>query len=149
MSDAAQIFRLDVTSLEQRDVPSVFTESFEQVSPPSIPTNWNSWSGNAAGGYLTTRLTAGTGITVNSVLAGPTRSEGVEQFVEAMAKANQSDSRTVEKDFFKNVRPTSLLKRFATPDEVAAMVAFVASPLSSATNGAALRVEGGLLRSIV
>jgi hypothetical protein len=93
--------------------------------------------------------TAGTGITVNSVLAGPTRSEGVEQFVESMAKQNKTDAGTVEKEFFKTVRPSSLLKRFATPEEVAAMVAFVASPLSSATNGAALRADGGVVRSIV
>lgn len=93
--------------------------------------------------------TAGTGVTVNAVLPGPTRSEGVEEFVEAMAKANQTDVASVETEFFKSVRPSSLLKRFATPEEVAAMVAFVASPLSAATNGAALRVDGGVVRSIV
>lgn len=93
--------------------------------------------------------TAGTGVTVNAVLPGPTRSEGVEQFVEAMAKANQTDVAGVETEFFKSVRPSSLLKRFATPEEVAAMVTFVASPLSAATNGAALRVDGGVVRSII
>jgi NAD(P)-dependent dehydrogenase (short-subunit alcohol dehydrogenase family) len=93
--------------------------------------------------------TAGTGVTVNSVLPGPTRSEGVEQFMESMAKAEGKDVAQAEKEFFKTVRPSSLLKRFATPDEVAALVAFVASPLSSATNGAALRVDGGVVRSIV
>ena len=93
--------------------------------------------------------TAGTGVTVNAVLPGPTRSEGVEEFVEAMAKANQTDVASVETEFFKSVRPSSLLKRFATPEEVAAMVTFVASPLSAATNGAALRVDGGVVRSIV
>lgn len=93
--------------------------------------------------------TAGTGITVNSVLAGPTRSEGVEQFVESMAKAKQSNASAVEKEFFKTVRPSSLLQRFATTDEVAQMVTFIASPLSSATNGAALRADGGVVRSIV
>jgi len=91
--------------------------------------------------------TAGTGVTVNSVLPGPTRSEGVEQFVEEMARARHSDAATVEKEFFSNVRPSSLLKRFATTQEVAAMVTYVASPLSSATNGAALRVDGGVVRS--
>jgi NAD(P)-dependent dehydrogenase (short-subunit alcohol dehydrogenase family) len=93
--------------------------------------------------------TAGTGVTVNSVLPGPTRSEGVEQFMESMAKAEGKDVAQAEKEFFKTVRPSSLLKRFATPDEVASLVAFVASPLSSATNGAALRVDGGVVRSIV
>jgi len=91
--------------------------------------------------------TAGTGVTVNAVLPGPTRSEGVEQFVEDMARTNKTDAASVEKEFFKSVRPSSLLKRFATPEEVAAMVTYVASPLSSATNGAALRVDGGVVRS--
>jgi NAD(P)-dependent dehydrogenase (short-subunit alcohol dehydrogenase family) len=91
--------------------------------------------------------TAGTGVTVNAVLPGPTKSEGVEQFVEDMARAKKTDAASVEKEFFKSVRPSSLLKRFATPEEVAAMVTFVASPLSSATNGAALRVDGGVVRS--
>jgi NAD(P)-dependent dehydrogenase (short-subunit alcohol dehydrogenase family) len=90
--------------------------------------------------------TVGTGVTVNAVLPGPTRSEGVEDFVEALARSNHTDAATVEKEFFKNVRPSSLLKRFATPGEVAALVTFVASPLSSATNGAALRVDGGVVR---
>ena len=93
--------------------------------------------------------TAGTGVTVNSVLAGPTRSEGVEQFVGALAKSKQVSEAAVEKEFFNSVRPSSLLKRFATSDEVAAMVTFVASQLSSATNGAALRADGGVVRSIV
>ncbi len=93
--------------------------------------------------------TTGTGVTVNSVLAGPTRSEGVEKFIADMAKSKNATPADVEKEFFRAVRPTSLLQRFATTDEVAAMVAFVASPLSSATNGAALRVEGGVVRSIL
>jgi NAD(P)-dependent dehydrogenase (short-subunit alcohol dehydrogenase family) len=93
--------------------------------------------------------TAGTGVTVNSVLAGPTRSEGVEEFIHDLAKAKHATPAAVEKEFFTTARPTSLLKRFATPDEVAALVAFVASPLSSATNGAALRADGGVVRSIL
>jgi NAD(P)-dependent dehydrogenase (short-subunit alcohol dehydrogenase family) len=93
--------------------------------------------------------TSGTGVTVNSILAGPTRSEGVEQFIADVAKTKGIATAQVEKDFFRSVRPSSLLQRFATIEEVAALVAFVSSPLSSATNGAALRVEGGLLRSIL
>jgi NAD(P)-dependent dehydrogenase (short-subunit alcohol dehydrogenase family) len=85
---------------------------------------------------------------VNSILAGPTRSEGVEKFIADMAKAKDVTPDEIEKDFFCTARPGSLLQRFATTDEVAAMVTFVASPLSSATNGAALRVEGGIVRSI-
>ncbi len=93
--------------------------------------------------------TAGTSVTVNSVLPGPTRSEGVEEFVEQMAKSRHVEPTVVEKEFFETVQPSSLLKRFAITDEVAALVAFVASPLSSATNGAALRMDGGVVRSIL
>jgi len=92
--------------------------------------------------------TAGTGVTVNSVLPGPTRSEGVEQFVKDLAKHRGTDEAAVEADFFRTARPSSLLKRFATPEEVAAMVVYVCSPRASATNGAALRVDGGVVRSI-
>jgi NAD(P)-dependent dehydrogenase (short-subunit alcohol dehydrogenase family) len=91
--------------------------------------------------------TAGTGITVNSVLPGPTRSRGVGDFVADWAAKTGKSAQTVEDEFFKTARPTSLIKRFATPDEIAAMVAFVASPLSAATNGAALRVDGGVVKS--
>ena len=90
---------------------------------------------------------AGTGITVNCVLPGPTRSRGVGDFVEALAKSEGKSFADYEKEFFTNVRPTSLLKRFAMPDEVASMVAYVASPLASATTGAALRVDGGVVKS--
>src|SRR5881396_3953085 len=93
--------------------------------------------------------TSGTGVTINSILAGPTRSEGVEQFIADVARTKGITPDEIEKDFFSSVRPSSLLQRFATIEEVAALVAFVASPLSSATNGAALRVEGGVLRSIL
>jgi NAD(P)-dependent dehydrogenase (short-subunit alcohol dehydrogenase family) len=91
--------------------------------------------------------TVGTGITVNTVLPGPTRSRGVGDFVADMAKASGKSAQTVESEFFKTARPTSLLQRFSTPEEVAAMVTYVASPLSSATNGAALRVDGGTIKT--
>ena len=93
--------------------------------------------------------TAGTGVTVNSVLPGPTRSEGVEQFLEDLAKGQGTDAARVEAEFFRSARPSSLLKRFATPEEVAAMVVYVCSAGASATNGAALRVDGGVVRSIL
>jgi len=93
--------------------------------------------------------TAGTGVTVNSVLAGPTRSEGVERFLKDIAASRGITPVDVEKEFFKNVRPGSLLQRFASTEEVAAMVTYLASPVSSATNGAALRAEGGVVRSIL
>jgi NAD(P)-dependent dehydrogenase (short-subunit alcohol dehydrogenase family) len=91
---------------------------------------------------------AGTGVTVNSILAGPTASEGVGGFVEAMAKQQNKSKEEIEKSFFEQARPSSLLKRFATTDEVAAMVTYVAGELSSATNGAALRVDGGVVKAI-
>jgi NAD(P)-dependent dehydrogenase (short-subunit alcohol dehydrogenase family) len=91
--------------------------------------------------------TAGTGITVNTVLPGPTRSRGVGDFLTEMAAKSGQSAQTLEKDFFKTARPTSLLQRFATPEEVAAMVTYVASPVSSATNGAALRVDGGTIKT--
>jgi NAD(P)-dependent dehydrogenase (short-subunit alcohol dehydrogenase family) len=92
---------------------------------------------------------AGTGITVNSILPGPTRSRGVVDFVDSLAKAQGTSTAQVERDFFKNVRPTSLIKRFATPEEVASLVAYVASPLAAATTGAALRVDGGVIKSAI
>ncbi|WP_449417721.1 SDR family NAD(P)-dependent oxidoreductase [Phormidium nigroviride] len=93
--------------------------------------------------------TAGSQVTVNTVLPGPTRSEGVETFIEGLAKEQNISAEQVEKEFFTKTRPSSLIQRFASTSEVAALVAFVASPLASAINGAALRVEGGLVRSIV
>ena len=73
----------------------------------------------------------------------------MEQFVAELAKTQGTDKDTVEKEFFRTVRPSSLLKRFATPEEVAAMVVYVCSQAASATNGAALRVDGGVIRAIV
>jgi NAD(P)-dependent dehydrogenase (short-subunit alcohol dehydrogenase family) len=93
--------------------------------------------------------TTGTNVTVNSVLPGLTRSEGVEQFVQDLAKGQGTDAARVEAEFFRTARPSSLLRRFATPEEVAAMVVYVCSPRASATNGAALRVDGGVVRFIV
>jgi NAD(P)-dependent dehydrogenase (short-subunit alcohol dehydrogenase family) len=93
--------------------------------------------------------TAGTGVTVNSVLPGPTASEGVNEFVDQMAAASKQTKAELETEFFRNVRPSSLLRRFARPEEVAALVVFLCSPLSSATNGAALRADGGVVRSIL
>lgn len=92
-------------------------------------------------------LTKGTNVTVNSILPGPTRSEGVEGFLEDLAKQQNVSTSTVEKEFFKNARPTSLLQRFATVEEVANLAVYLSSSLSSATNGAALRVDGGVVKS--
>ena len=90
---------------------------------------------------------AGTGITVNSILPGPTKSRGVGDFVDTLAKAEGKSFAEFEAEFFQKVRPTSLIKRFASPQEIASLVAYIASPLASATTGAALRVDGGLIKS--
>lgn len=92
--------------------------------------------------------TAGTQVTVNSVLPGPTASEGVTTFIDALSAQRKVDRATFERQFFKTARPTSLLQRFEEPAEVGAVVAFVCSPLSSAINGAAVRVDGGVVRAL-
>jgi NAD(P)-dependent dehydrogenase (short-subunit alcohol dehydrogenase family) len=88
---------------------------------------------------------AGTGVTVNAVLPGPTHSDGVDEFVKQLSAGKPFAE--FEKEFFEKIRPSSLIKRFATTEEVANLVVYVCSPLSSATNGAALRVDGGVVRS--
>jgi len=93
-------------------------------------------------------MTAGTAVTVNSILPGPTKSEGVADFVAGLAAQQNKSAADVERDFFKHARPTSLLQRFETPDEIAALTAFIASPRASGVNGAALRVDGGVVRAI-
>ena len=90
---------------------------------------------------------AGTGITVNSVLAGPTASEGAMEFVSKLAREQNMTPAQFEKEFFKHMRPTSLVKRFLKPDEIGAVVAFVCSPDASAITGAALRAEGGVVKA--
>lgn len=92
---------------------------------------------------------AGTGVTVNSVLAGPTASEGVKDFVGKLAREQNLTPAQFEQEFFKKVRPTSLVKRFLKPDEIGAVVAFVCSPDASAITGAALRAEGGVVKTAI
>lgn len=94
-------------------------------------------------------LSAGSNVTVNSVLPGPTRSDGVEGFLEALAKQAGISADEMAKNFVQTHRPSSLIQRFATVEEVANMVVYVCSKEASATNGAALRVDGGVVRSIV
>jgi NAD(P)-dependent dehydrogenase (short-subunit alcohol dehydrogenase family) len=93
--------------------------------------------------------TVGTSVTVNAVLPGPTASEGVTTFVEELARTEGIDRAAFERQFFTSMRPSSLLKRFERPEEIAAVVAFVCSPLASAINGAALRADGGVVRSVI
>ena len=93
--------------------------------------------------------TAGTGVTVNSVLVRPTKSEGMDELLSFMARQIDVDAAAVEHDYFAHGFPSSLLKRFIEPDPLAHLVVYLSSPLSSATNGAALRVDGGVIRSIL
>jgi len=92
-------------------------------------------------------LTKGTAVTVNTVLPGPTFSEGAGGFIKDMAKKNGKTVEEMEKEFFKTARPTSILQRFIEPDEIASLVAYLASDLSIATNGAAVRADGGVVKS--
>merc|ERR1712000_324713 len=91
--------------------------------------------------------TSGTNVTVNSILVGPTYSDGVKRFVNQLAESKNISVSEVEDEFFKETRPTSIIKRFLQEEEVANMVLYLSSPASSGTNGAALRVDGGLLRN--
>ena len=94
-------------------------------------------------------LTKGTNVTVNSVLPGPTKSEGVGNFIVDLARNKNITPEQAETSFFETARPTSLIRRFASTDEIANLVTYLSSPLSSATNGAALRADGGLVKTIV
>jgi NAD(P)-dependent dehydrogenase (short-subunit alcohol dehydrogenase family) len=94
-------------------------------------------------------LTQGTNVTVNSILPGPTKSKGVGAFLEDLSRSSGKNINEVEEDFFKNMRPTSLLQRFASVEEIANTTVYFSSPLASATNGASIRVEGGLIRSVL
>lgn len=94
-------------------------------------------------------LTKGTGVTVNSILPGPTKSRGIAGFIEDMATAGNITPKEAEENFFKDIRPTSLIQRFSAVEEIADTIAYYVSPLASATNGAAIRVEGGTIKTII
>jgi NAD(P)-dependent dehydrogenase (short-subunit alcohol dehydrogenase family) len=94
------------------------------------------------------KLTQGTTVTVNSVLPGPTYSNGVQDMLDGMGENNTHDRKQMEENFFTQVRPSSLIQRFTEPEEIANLVAYVSSPLSSATNGASLKAEGGIVDMI-
>jgi NAD(P)-dependent dehydrogenase (short-subunit alcohol dehydrogenase family) len=146
-----RLVRLYLASMRRRDwgrVIFISSESAIQIPIEMIHYGMTKTAQLAVARGLAEAV-AGTGITVNSILAGPTRSRGVVDFVDALAKTQGVSPAQVERDFFKNVRPTSLIKRFATPEEVASLVAYVASPLAAATTGAALRVDGGVIKSVI
>lgn len=92
--------------------------------------------------------TRGTGVTVNSVMPGPTRSEGIVDFIQSVVENKDAPEAEREAEFFRKLRPLSLIQRLIEADEIGAMVAYLASPLAAATNGAALRAEGGIVPTI-
>ena len=146
-----RLARLYLASMRKKNwgrIIFISSESGVQIPPEMIHYGVTKTAQLAVSRGLAESL-AGTGITVNCVLPGPTRSRGVEDFVDALAKREGKTFQQFETEFFQKVRPTSLIKRFAKPEEVAAMVAYVASPRSSATTGAALRVDGGVVKSAV
>jgi NAD(P)-dependent dehydrogenase (short-subunit alcohol dehydrogenase family) len=125
----------------------VSSESALQVPPEMIHYGLTKTAQLAVSRGLA-ELTRGTAVTVNAVLPGPTRSEGVNDFVQSLAKDRGVSNDEMERLFFTEARPTSLLQRFLTVEEIANLIVYVASPLASGTNGAALRVDGGVARSV-
>jgi NAD(P)-dependent dehydrogenase (short-subunit alcohol dehydrogenase family) len=144
-----RLARLFLPAMQRRDwgrIIFISSESGVQIPAEMIHYGTTKTAQLAVSRGLAEAL-AGTGITVNCVLPGPTRSRGVGEFVETLARTEGKSFEQFEQEFFAKVRPTSLIKRFATPEEVANLVAYVASPLASATTGAALRVDGGVVKS--
>ncbi len=143
--------RAYLPSMKQRNQGRiVFISSESGICPPAEMVHYGMTKSaqlSVARGLAET--CAGTAVTVNSVLPGPTLTEGAKTFFDTLAAQQGVDFEQASADFFAHGRPTSLLKRFIQPEEVAAMVAYVCSPLSAATNGAALRVDGGVVRSLV
>ncbi len=128
----------------------VFISSESGVNIPTemVQYGWSKTSQLAISRGLA-QTVAGTGVTVNCVLPGPTKSEGVGTFVAQMAKDKGISAAEMEKDFFTHARPSSLLKRFETVEEIANVVAFVCSPLASGVTGAAWRADGGVVSSVI
>lgn len=128
----------------------VFTSSESGICPPAEMVHYGmSKSAQLSVSRGLAETCVGTGVTVNSVLPGPTRTEGVGEFFAKLARDAGQTLAQAEHDFFKFARPTSILQRFIEPTEVAAMITYICSPRAAATNGAALRVEGGVVRSLI
>jgi NAD(P)-dependent dehydrogenase (short-subunit alcohol dehydrogenase family) len=144
-----RLARLYLPSMKQRNwgrIIFISSESAIQIPAEMIHYGTTKTAQLAVSRGLAETL-AGTGITVNCVLPGPTKSRGVVDFVDSLAKAEGKSFEQFEKEFFEKARPTSLIKRFAAPEEVASLVTYIASPLASATTGAALRADGGVVKS--
>jgi NAD(P)-dependent dehydrogenase (short-subunit alcohol dehydrogenase family) len=128
----------------------VFISSESGICPPAEMVHYGmSKSAQLSVSRGLAEACAGTGVTVNAVLPGPTRTEGAAAFLDKLARDAGQTVEEAERAFFAHARPTSLLERFIAPDEIAAMVAYVCSPRASATTGAALRADGGVVRTIV
>jgi NAD(P)-dependent dehydrogenase (short-subunit alcohol dehydrogenase family) len=142
-----RLSRLYLAGMRQRNWGRIIFISSESAlqSPPEMIHYGMTKTAQIAVARGLAELTAATGITVNSVLPGPTRSEGVETFVDQLSGGKPFAE--FEKEFFEKHRPNSLIKRFESVDEIAHLVTFIASPLSSATTGAVWRAEGGIVKS--
>jgi NAD(P)-dependent dehydrogenase (short-subunit alcohol dehydrogenase family) len=128
----------------------IFISSESGISTPSAMIHYGmTKSAQLAISRGLAELTKGTQVTVNAVLPGPTRSEGIIEFLRSISSDPDASAAEIEAEFFTKHRASSLLQRMIEPEEIAALVAYVASPLSAATNGAALRVDGGVVPTIV
>ena len=144
-----RLSRLYLPGMKQRNwgrILFISSESGVQIPPEMIHYGMTKAAQIAIARGLAESV-AGTGITVNSILPGPTRSRGVVEFVGRIAQESGKTFDEFEAGFVESMRPSSIIKRFATTEEVASLVAYIASPLASATTGAALRVDGGVIRS--
>ena len=160
--DWLRLFQINVLAgvrLSRAYMPAMLSRNWGRIvfisseSALNIPKEMIHYGFTKAGELAVARglaqLTAGTAVTVNSVLPGPTRSDGVEAFLAKMAERSGKSVNEMAADFVKEYRPTSLLQRFARVEEVANMVVYATSKEASATNGAALRVDGGIVQTIV